>query len=436
MQKAKYTHTIAFTEFLQQFVIFLSLCCTFYFGMLRLDYTHFKDTLWVLAALAIAFFARKFIRKFWIFVFSNVLILVISYYAGSDETQVTLNLLIAFIMCVYSTSLKNREVQIYKDSSIPIHDGQTVEEVRNAALRSLVAKEAVSMWFIAVIVVGYFVGAAADSSFLMNIQGIMCILFIILQILHGNLKSLKQEYDLNGAKKDFPAQQMMSVSRFVTFISLLLVALGMIIFFNGYYGNIFAYIGAGFKFIFKIFGRIFMFLLGLSGSKSTTTGEQTTEAATEPTLTGDLAMDDNDFMELLAEIFGAVLIVALIAGIIYVIKVYASNFNRVKKVGTDTVEYVSSSERKSRVTAYDAQEVHRESRSAKSVRKIYKKSVVSGMKDKKPNVTLPPEELTKAAITDDDARASGITRIYEKARYSNEEVTAVEYEQFKNDLKN
>jgi hypothetical protein len=179
-----------------------------------------------------------------------------------------------------------------------------------------------------------------------------------------------------------------------------------------------------------------MFLLGLSGSKSTTTGEQTTEAATEPTLTGDLAMDDNDFMELLAEIFGAVLIVALIAGVIYVIKVYASNFNRVKKVGTDTVEYVSSSEKKSRVTASDAQEVHRESRSAKSVRKIYRKSVVSGMKDKKPDVTLPPEELTKAAITDDEARASEITRIYEKARYSNEEVTSVEYEQFKNDLKN
>jgi hypothetical protein len=58
------------------------------------------------------------------------------------------------------------------------------------------------------------------------------------------------------------------------------------------------------------------------------------------------------------------------------------------------------------------------------------------MKDKKPDVTLPPEELTKAAITDDEARASEITRIYEKARYSNEEVTSVEYEQFKNDLKN
>lgn len=432
MQKVNNVKVIAFTELLMQCVLFLSICYTCYLGILKLDQTHFIDAYWVLVAVIAAFAARKCIRKFNLFVISNVLIIafavVTSLQAG--EGQITFNLMEAALICIYSTSLKNREVNIYKDNSIPIREGQSAETVRDAAIRSLVAKEAVNIYFLAVIVVGYFVGMAAGSRLLMNIQGVLCILFIVLQIIHNNLKYLKQEYDLNGNKNDFPAEQMKSVSTFVTVVSVILVSIGMAIFYNGYYGNIFSYIGAGFKFIIRMFMKLVIFLMGLSGSSEMQGTIEQTEAATVEEFVG-LAADDNDFMELLAEIFGMVLIAAMVIGVIYIIKVYASNFNRVKKLGTDTVEYVAPTEKKERVSAYDSMSMHKESKSTKNIRKMYKKQVLNGMKGKRVDSTLTPGKLTKAAITEDDIKASEITSIYEKARYSDEAVTTEEYEKFK-----
>lgn len=432
MQKVNNVKVIAFTELLMQCVLFLSICYTCYLGILKLDQTHFIDAYWVLVAVIAAFAARKCIRKFNLFVISNVLIIafavVTSLQAG--EGQITFNLMEAALICIYSTSLKNREVNIYKDNSIPIREGQSAETVRDAAIRSLVAKEAVNIYFLAVIVVGYFVGMAAGSRLLMNIQGVLCILFIVLQIIHNNLKYLKQEYDLNGNKNDFPAEQMKSVSTFVTVVSVILVSIGMAIFYNGYYGNIFSYIGAGFKFIIRMFMKLVIFLMGLSGSSEMQGTIEQTEAATVEEFVG-LAADDNDFMELLAEIFGMVLIAVMVIGVIYIIKVYASNFNRVKKLGTDTVEYVAPTEKKERVSAYDSMSMHKESKSTKNIRKMYKKQVLNGMKGKRVDSTLTPGKLTKAAITEDDIKASEITSIYEKARYSDEAVTQEEYEKFK-----
>ena len=55
----------------------------------------------------------------------------------------------------------------------------------------------------------------------------------------------------------------------------------------------------------------------------------------------------------------------------------------------------------------------------------------SNDKGKKVHSTFTPGMLTKAAITEDDNKASEITSIYEKARYSDEAVTKEEYEKFK-----
>lgn len=436
MQRVNNVRAIAFTELLMQCVLFLSICYTCYLGILKLDQAHFIDAYWVIIAVIAAFAARKCIRKFSLFVISNLLIIAVAVITSlrAGEGQITFNLMEAALICIYSTSLKNREVNIYKDNSIPIREGQSAETVREAAIRSLVAKEAVDIYFLLVIVVGYFVGMAAGSILLMNIQGVLCILFIVLQIIHNNLKYLKQEYDLNGEKKDFPTEQMKSVSGFVTVISVVLVSFGMAVFYSGYYGNIFTYIGAGFKFIIRMFLKLIIFLMGLSGSSDMQqTIEQTTAATVEEFAVP--AADDNDFMELLAEIFGMVLIAAIVIGVIYIIKVYASNFNRVKKLGTDTVEYVAPTEKKERVSLYGSMSKYKEAKSDKNIRKMYKKQVLNGMKGKAVDSTLTPGKLTKTAITEDDIKASRITSIYEKARYSDESVTQEEYDNFKRNLK-
>ncbi len=424
------TRLIALTELLQQCVLFLSIVYTGCLGIMRMDYTHFADGLWIIVCVAAAFAARKLIRKFSLFMFSNILILIIAYLAGAGEAQVTLNMIVAFILCIYSTSLKNREVATYKDNSIPIREGQSAEMVRDAAMRALVARESVHIYLIAVIVVGYFIGSAAPSRLLMNIQGVLCILFVLLHILHNNLKCMKQECDLNGGKKNFPAAQMMSVSRFVTVISLVVISVVMLLFYNGYYGNVFGYIVAGFRGIIRVFLKALLFLMGLSGSRQTEMSVQEATEATEEAVEG-LEMGSNDFMELLAEIFGVVLIVALLIGVVYIIKVYAANFNRVKKVGTDTVEYIKPSEKKSSVKSVDVMSMKNDSKSDKDIRKMYKKRVLSGLKGKKPDKTYTPQRLTETAVTQDKETALQITAIYEKARYSDETVSQEEYRRFK-----
>lgn len=431
MQKDNNIRLIAFTELMLQCVLFLSISCSCVMGIIKPENTELINVVWVIPAVVTAFAARKCIRKFGLFVLSNILIFVIAFLSAPDEMGITFNFIQAVIICVYSIGLKNKEVAIYKDNSIPVRDGQSKEEVRDAAIRSLIAKESVDVYLIAVMVVGYFLGMNADDALLMMFQSVLCILFVILQVLHNNLKHLKQEFDLNEKKKGFPASQMMQVSNYVTIISLVLISVGMLIFYNGYYGNIFDYMGAGIKSVIRLIMKVLLFIMGMSGKEQTITDQAETTTATEEEELEMLPSQDNDFMELLAEIFGMVLIVAIIMAVIYVIKVYASNFNKLKKVGTDTVEYVSSTEKKVRASENTTDGKKKESRSVRSMRKIYKKRVLKGMNGKKPDLSYTPEMITKSSITQDDIQALQITQLYEKARYSDSEITSEEYEKFK-----
>ena len=431
MQKDNNVKLIAFVELMLQWVLFSSICYAVYFGVLKLDESFFMRGFWVPLAVTLAFFSRKFIRKFRLFILSNILIMIVCVAAGQGAEMISFNVILGFLICAYSTGLKNREVRIYNDNSIPIREGQNAETVRDAAIRSLVAKEAVSIYFVAVIVVGYFLGVAANNSLLMNIESFFCIVFIILQIVHNNLKQLNYAFNIDGAKADFPASQIITVSRFVMISSVLLIAAGMLLFYNGYYGNIFYHMGAGFMFIFRMVMKFILFLMSLSGREQTSQEENITETEPEEFIGPEPLPDDNDFMELLAEIFGVVLIVGMLFGIIYLIKTYASAFNKTRKVNFDTVEHVASKEKKSKVTVPVSVPVKKDTRNTHKLRKLYKKSVLNGTSGNTPDTTLVPSRLTSTTITSDEEAGARITILYEKARYSMDNITDQEIDEFK-----
>ena len=429
MQKDNYVKLIAFVELILQWVLFSSICYAIYFGVLKLDESFFMRGFWVPLAVTLAFFSRKFIRKFRLFILSNILIMIVCVAAGQGAEMISFNVILGFLICAYSTGLKNREVRIYNE--IPIREGQNAETVRDAAIRSLVAKEAVSIYFVAVIVVGYFLGVAANNSLLMNIESFFCIVFIILQIVHNNLKQLNYAFNIDGAKADFPASQIITVSRFVMISSVLLIAAGMLLFYNGYYGNIFYHMGAGFMFIFRMVMKFILFLMSLSGREQTSQEENITETEPEELISPEPLPNDNDFMELLAEIFGVVLIVGMLFGIIYLVKTYASAFNKTRKVNFDTVEHVASKEKKSKVTVPVSVPVKKDTRNTHKLRKLYKKSVLNGTSGNTPDTTLVPSRLTSTTITSDEEAGARITILYEKARYSMDNITDQEIDEFK-----
>ena len=139
MQKDNNVKLIAFVELILQWVLFSSICYAIYFGVLKLDESFFMRGFWVPLAVTLAFFSRKFIRKFRLFILSNILIMIVCVAAGQGAEMISFNVILGFLICAYSTGLKNREVRIYNDNSIPIREGQNAETVRDAAIRSLVA---------------------------------------------------------------------------------------------------------------------------------------------------------------------------------------------------------------------------------------------------------------------------------------------------------
>ena len=79
---------------------------------------------------------------------------------------------------------------------------------------------------------------------------------------------------------------------------------------------------------------------------------------------------------------------------------------------------------------------YKESKSVKSVRKIYKMAILKGTKGDVPDCSSLPSKLTKDNITEDEIKAAAITQIYEKARYSEEKITEEETDLIKNYINN
>ena len=130
------------------------------------------------------------------------------------------------------------------------------------------------------------------------------------------------------------------------------------------------------------------------------------------------------------------MILAIFAGIIYILVHYIKNFNRTKKQGFDIVEFVKPKEEKEYVKKAYTKNHYKESKSVKSVRKIYKMAILKGTKGDVPDCSCLPSKLTKDNITEDEIKAAAITQIYEKARYSEEKITEEETDLIKNYINN
>lgn len=266
----------------------------------------------------------------------------------------------------------------------------------------------------------------------MNMEVIFCIMFIVLQILYNNMSKINQVFILNSGKTEFPARQLKNVNSFMTVAAIILILVGMLIFYNGEYGNIFAIMGSIGASIAKIFGRIFLFILGLFGKESDNIPQEPPKEPDAGQLIGGEAYQPSAVMTALIQVFVFVLVIGIIIGLIYCLRVYVRNFNRVRKLGTDKIEYIKPEYKKSSISNDRKLKNVNLSKEEKSVRNLYKAKVLKGTKGKLPDMTSTPIRLTKDTITGDDDKAMKITGIYEKARYSQEKITEEEINIMKN----
>lgn len=420
-------------EIMIQAMVFLAVSAVIYFGALQKPDSRLADCLLIVFPVAAAYLLRKMIRSFTVFIASHIILVAATAFlmGFSDNTQRVFSVMLGLALAAYSIHLKNKSMVLEDARNQPLGEGP--DALPRAPLRAFCAAEYVPMPFVGLMAAGYLIGAAAGRPILMNIELILCILFIILQIFYNNMQKIQQLFALNRGKTAFPATQLKQVGIYITTGAALLVLGGMLLFYNGTYGNIFTVAKNGGLAFVRIAGKLFLFLLGLFGQKPKNVYDET-ETSTELTSEAQLLPPDESspLMEALAETFGFLLLLAMLAGVLYLLIMYIRNFNRTKKQGQDYIEYIKPEERVQRAGQPKKKEKRAAAGAYKSIRRRYKHQILKSTGGKRPKPSSTPEELTRDHITADEKTAAEITRIYEKARYSDELVTPEETDVFKN----
>ncbi len=437
VQKDKSRAWLSFIEMLEQCIVFLAAIYTFYFGLFKMDNTAILYGLWVPAVTILAFAARKWVQKIQLFIFSNIFIFIIAYIFSISDEMILSNMIMALVISLYSIKLKNHKISLITDQEMPIRDGYTASQAKEKALKSMLISEAVPIYAVAIIIIGYIVGSIQNMEVLMMVEALLSIVFVLLALIHNNANYMYRIFQLNKDKADFPAGQLKYVNKYVNIISIVLIMLSMLAFYNGKYGNMFSLVQSGAYQIIRLLISAFLFLLGLGGGDSEVK-EPIKENKDPQDYIDDTELEytDSPILEAIAEAVGFLLILAIFAGIIYILVHYIKNFNRTKKQGFDIVEFVKPKEEKEYVKKAYTKNHYKESKSVKSVRKIYKMAILKGTKGDVPDCSSLPSKLTKDNITEDEIKAAAITQIYEKARYSEEKITEEETDLIKNYINN
>lgn len=425
MKKVSVAHILSFLEVAMQCVIFISVTSMAYFSAVGRDESEILSCFVVVIPVIIAYLCRKYISKFNLFVLCHILMVIIFMMFSKNENEAFFNFIIMVFLTIFSIRLKNVSVELHSGMNVPIDDRARTPDERKTPLASMIKGERISVAFLAVMVIGCCVGTSTGKNIIVNIEIILSVIFVVLQILYNNMYKIYDLFNLNYNKSDFPAQQVKSVNIFLTAAAIFMILFGMLIFYNGEYGTIFDIIGRILKKSGYLLGKLLIFLLGIFGKDSdpNVVVSEEAESETASTIAVEELEEGSAIMEALAEAFGALIIVAMIIGVIYLLRNYIRNFNKAKRRGNDYIEYIKPE--------YDAEKLSKKSKKIKvkvskeerDVRKMYKQKVLRGSGEKLPNACDVPTKLTLDNITDDEQKAEKITEVYEKARYSNEQIT-------------
>jgi len=431
MQRDKSKTVLSFIELLQQCIVFLAAIYAVYFGLFKLHEEALFYGLWVPAVVVLAFFSRKCVKQFSVFIVLNFFIFAAAFFTAFRDEMLLSNIIMALVISVYSFKLKNHQISLATDQNMPIRDGYTAQQAKEKALKSMLTSEAVPIYAIAVMIIGYILGSIQNIEILMTLEAFLSIIFVLLELIHNNAQHIYQLFQLNKDKADFPAGQLKQVNRYTNVVCITLILFSMLAFYNGQYGNIFSLMGAGFYRIIRLIVGAFLFLLGRGGSDSISEPIPEEETEEETKIENGLEYPDSPILEAAAETVGFVLLLALLAGITYMVLTYIKNFNKTKREGLDYVEFLKPNEKKESVNKLKRETAYKDSKSVKSVRKLYKMSILKGTKGKPPELSSTPSKLTVDNITKDESKAAKITEIYEKARYSEEQITEEDTELIK-----
>lgn len=280
--------------------------------------------------------------------------------------------------------------------------------------------------FILAAVVGKYAGLPVLEQWAMGCG----IAFIALQIIYCNLSNLNDFMVVNHEVMNFPAKQMVSVNAFIMTVLLVICAGGMVLSNSSYIFKMLKGIGsllaAGIRFLVQAFVR--------EDEKVPEIGD-TREPEDQGNLLDGLEIPEDgpwtDILNGIALVVGVIVMVAVVICIaIAFVRLLRSMQGAAGKEG-DIKEFIKPEG--VRAVRLKGREVHKEDpKEPKNirVRKLYKSTVKKNAAKKGASLrgNMTPAELSDAYIP---IRQEEVTKIYEKARYSDLEITKEELELMK-----
>lgn len=286
--------------------------------------------------------------------------------------------------------------------------------------------------FMAVIIIGDFV----ENEMLAAYGLFAGVVYIILNILHRNLTNFNAFIVINRGTANFPLKQMSMVNGFIMFILITICGGVMLICGNKYVYNMFSAITAVggdigtviLRFLFSLFGRGEAEEVGMSGMPEKSAG-----ALPEPEAANELM---KAILDAIAFIVMTIIVVALLIGLTVMIVRLIRNLKSHNDLESDVKEFITPEG----ISLFNLKRQKRE-RTDKSeqmnirARKLYKATVKknAGKMGRSISDNMFPADISEQYIY---GRKDEATQIYEKARYSNKQITKEEIECLKGIQKN
>lgn len=385
----------------------------------------------VIIPVLVTYYSRKYVKNYLLFIVLNAGFVFIAAALSHTDIELAGYLATAIIIAMHSIRLKGLYIQKKQYERVSDTDYEVSGKSKDDMKLAVDAGERLHVAYCIFMIIFYIIGDYRKDTTLMGIELFLFIAFVICQFFYNQISELYKIFTVNEGKSEFPANRIFCINIVMMFVFAVFMVIGMLLFYNGRYGNIFQTIGAGIMVLLKGILRILLWLLG-RGPESDYVEEETTQAPTElSTIKDDLTpVNNNAAANALMEVVAICAIIGVLAVIIYAIIKYAKQFSRSLDNDGDEVEYLNRNYEKEQRAANYKKTVEPKEKNNLQYRKIYKKYVRSKKymtKNKLSGVNVRqemlPDEITRKLITDDEDKSARITQNYEKARYSDKEVS-------------
>ena len=330
-------------ELLSQCVVFMAFAAMIILGVVKKSDEYILYATLVTIPVVITFFARKYIKSLFLFVMIHIVLIAAAIMLGRTDAESTAYFVSVFVVCVRSVSVRIanvRKTEYMKESRFSTKTEDVNDDEKEAVMQTT---ERMSVVYCIVMIVGSTLGGQNGSTKLVSFESLMFALFIILFLIGNQLKGVNDLFISNTGKSEFPARRITGINMATVAVVAVLMIMGMLLFYRGDGGNIFALMGS-------ILGVVFRPLLKLLLMLMKENDEALPQQPTQPINKDDALYDeteikeyaDNPVMQAVFVAFTVVIITGLMIAVIYVIVRYARKFKESRDDNGDEVEFIGT----------------------------------------------------------------------------------------------